>query len=360
MRIVHRYLLREFARIFMLAVAAFVLIYLVADFLEKVDDFMEVGIPWTHAALFFVYSIPTIIFYITPVSVLVGVLVSVGLLARNSEIVALKAGGYSLANLSLPLFGASLVISLGLFTMSEVIMPFYRLPGQRHLVRRDRGPASGGRPVPGKASWFRTNDGIFHIGRYDVRGGSIEGVSIYRFAENFILRERIEAAGAERSGNDWELRDGIVKTFTPRGEVAVKSFKARPEAVPEIPDDLSEVERASEELTIAALRRYIQRMEQGGYDTLRYRVDLQLKFAFPFICTIMALIGLPIAFWKEKGGGIALGVAAGVLLSFLYLVLLGLCRSLGYAALLPPVVAAWFPGAFYAILGVYLFTFVRQ
>jgi lipopolysaccharide export system permease protein len=74
----------------------------------------------------------------------------------------------------------------------------------------------------------------------------------------------------------------------------------------------------------------------------------------------MTLIGLPIAFWKEKGGGIALGIGVGIGLSFVYIVFLGLSRSLGYSGLLPPLAAAWMPNIIFALLGLFLFTHVRQ
>ncbi len=156
------------------------------------------------------------------------------------------------------------------------------------------------------------------------------------------------------------LYDGVVKTYGGGSDIKVHRFTREKKSLPDLPERFAQVNRASEEMSATELSVWIKQMETEGYDPLRYVVDLKLKYSFPFICVIMAIIGLPIAFWKEKGGGIALGIGVGIGLSFVYLVFLGLSRSLGYSGALPPVMAAWLPNVLFTVLGVYLFTYVRQ
>jgi lipopolysaccharide export system permease protein len=107
------------------------------------------------------------------------------------------------------------------------------------------------------------------------------------------------------------------------------------------------------------LKRYAKRAVKEGYDDTRHRVDLHSKIAFPFVMFIMSLMGIPLAMRFEKGGT-PLEVAAGMALCFIYVVISGLSRSLGYAAILPPVLSAWLANCIFFFLAIYLMKGVRR
>ena len=101
------------------------------------------------------------------------------------------------------------------------------------------------------------------------------------------------------------------------------------------------------------LKRFAQRLKLEGYDATRYFVELNMKIAFPFIVLIMALIGIPVALWK-RGMGTPVAVSIGISLCFVYLLIMGLSRTLGFAGILPPFFSAWLANSVFLFLGVYL------
>ena len=359
MKIIHRHILREFLRILFLTLISFVAVFLIVDFFEKIDNFTEAGVSLTRVGYYYALFVPQIVFLMAPVAVLVAVLISLGLLARNSEIVACKAGGLSVFNLSRPIFVASIALSVLMFLLADTVIPrtsavinsIWNLE-----VEQDDDATS----LVRENIWLKSQGRIYHFGRYDGETKLLTDISINFFDQSFHMVERIEAERARPADGQWELENGLVKTNETGGDIVVERFEKKLVQLPEIPTGYSRAELSSDEMSFLELSEFISRMKQEGYDPLRFRVDLQLKLSFPFICAIMAIIGLPIAFWKEKGGGIALGIGVGIGLSFCYLVLLGLARSLGYSGLIPPAVAAWFPNVTFAILGLFLFTNVRQ
>lgn len=360
MKIVSRYLLREWAKILILVVVVFVLVFFVVDFLERIDNFMEAGVPLTRVGLFFLMFLPSVIFHLAPVAILVATLISLGLMARSSEIVAFKAGGVSLMRLSAPILIAAVTVSVLMFIVSDTVIPYTSArvnsiwDGEVEKQRKES-------DLIRRNVWFKTSGGVYNFRIYDEGKHTIDGLSLFLFDEKFRLLTRIEATRAWRLDKDqWMLYDGVVKTYGGGSDIKVRRFDHEKKSLPDLPEKFAQVNRASEEMSAAELSSWIKQMETEGYDPLRYVVDLKLKYSFPFICAIMAIIGLPIAFWKEKGGGIALGIGVGIGLSFVYLVFLGLSRSLGYSGALPPVLAAWLPNVLFTILGVYLFTYVRQ
>ena len=359
MKIVTRYIWTEYCRLLGLTTLGLVTIYLVVDFLEKIDNFMEAGIAWGKIAYFFLMSLPSVVFYVAPVATLLAVLISLGLLARNSEIVAFKASGVSLLRISFPILLTSVGLSLILFVISDTVIPF-TMARVNNIWNVDVEQSREAVSLVHRDVWFRSQNSIYNFRSYDTGSSELTGISIYYFGGDFILQKRLEAARGILENGHWQFDDLMIKTYKPGGVIEVERLNHDTVALPKLPDRFGQTERFAEEMSSRDLREWITLMEAGGYDPLRYLVDLNLKYSFPFICAIMALIALPLAFWKEKGGGIAVGVTVGIFLAFVYLVMLGLSRSLGYAGLLPPFMAAWFPNMVYVVLGLLMFSHVRQ
>ena len=358
MKIISRHLLREFLKILLLVVVVFIMIFFVVDFLERIDNFFEAGVSLPRVGYFFLMLLPSVVFHLMPVAVLVSILISMGLLARNSEVVAFKAGGISLYRLCRPIVIASAIIGILLFFLSDMVIP-YTSARVNHIwdIEVER---QGRESHLRNNIWLKAPGMIYHYRVYDERLQTLQGISVFYLNEDFGIKRRLEAETARRVNGHWEMYHGLLKEYLPNGRLQVNHFNRIIFQLPEMPKEFSQVDRATEEMSSRELAEWIKRIEAEGYDPLRYQVDFQLKFSFPFIAVIMALLGLPIAFWKEKGGGIALGIGVGIGLSFVYLVFLGLSRSLGYSGLLPPVISAWLPNAVFSLLGMYLFTHIRQ
>ena len=119
------------------------------------------------------------------------------------------------------------------------------------------------------------------------------------------------------------------------------------------PESFIKRERDPEEMSYWQLKRYAKRVLTEGYDNTRYLVDMNFKIAFPFIILIMVLMGTPISLRVEKGG-VAFAIFIGIGICFLYLVTLGLARSLGLSGILPPTLSAWLGNLIFLFLSIYL------
>jgi lipopolysaccharide export system permease protein len=92
---------------------------------------------------------------------------------------------------------------------------------------------------------------------------------------------------------------------------------------------------------LAELARYIQKVEREGYGATRYRVDYHGKIAAPFVCIFLSVLGTAIALRGKLREGMPVSITFGLGIAFLYWIFNSFCLSLGYAEMLPPVVAAW-------------------
>jgi len=113
-------------------------------------------------------------------------------------------------------------------------------------------------------------------------------------------------------------------------------------------------------MNFSELQKYVHKIEEGGYNSSKYRTAMHHCFSFPFIGVVLAFLGIPIALRKERGAGIAVGIALCIIISLAFYLVYSLSISYGQAGTLPPVLAAWFGNIIFAMVGVYLFLSVRH
>jgi lipopolysaccharide export system permease protein len=212
-----------------------------------------------------------------------------------------------------------------------------------------------------KDVWIKGVRMVEHLGRYDEADGAAEGLTIFFTGGEKAAERRLSARRGRFRDGRLDLEEVLDKTYGPgRTFTLARKDRLTLPDWPAPPPGLSRAYQASEEMRFLELWRGIQRLSAEGFGPVRQRVDLQLKFSFALLPLVMVLVGLPLGFWREKGGSAALGICLGLAGSFAYLIAMELARSLGYAGLLPPLAAAWLPNAVFTLFGAWLFSFVRQ
>jgi len=122
-RLLDAYVVREFFGMFLLVLASFVILMLVFTFFELVGDIIRNHVPLGMVGDYLFNLAPSMIYAITPLAVLISVLVTFGVLNRNSEIVAMKATGISLYRLVIPIVSISAILAIGLFVFDDYYLP---------------------------------------------------------------------------------------------------------------------------------------------------------------------------------------------------------------------------------------------
>lgn len=353
MRVISRYISQELAKIISICLGVFVVIYLVIDFFERIDDFLEAQLPLSLAVQFFILKLPLIVQQGIPMGVLMGTLITLGLMARSNELMALKTAGVSPVLVAGPIVAFALMLSVLDFALSEYLVPLSSTRANYiwHVKVRKR-------PEPSSFSqekiWYKSGQVLYNIRVLQPKRGLLEGVTIYIFDRSFHLTKRLDARRGEWDGRSWVFSDGIFIHRTADGSFEMERFQRRRLELKERPQDFQHLEKAPEEMTLAELARYVAKIKSEGYDATRYRVDFHAKISFPFTPVIMALLGIAVALYQGKQGGIAVGVAVSVALAFIYLLMFQLVLSFGYTGNLQPVVAAWIPNIFFSLASMFL------
>ena len=80
------------------------MLFIILTLFEILDDAIRNGIPIIEIVKYFMFYMPQIFALAIPMSILLAVLINFGILEKNSEITAVKAGGWSLYRISVPIF----------------------------------------------------------------------------------------------------------------------------------------------------------------------------------------------------------------------------------------------------------------
>ena len=359
-RVLHRYVIREYLKIFSLSLSSLLLIYIIVLFFQKVDLFVRYKAPFHLIFLYLLYKIPEVVFQWTlPYGVLLATLLTLGTLSRHSEITAMKAGGVSLYRITFPLFFIVFFIGLCSFLGNEYLVPLTNNK-TRYLLSvqlRKEPPASF---FKNYKIWYRSDHHIFNIQLLDPKKKALKGFTLYEFDEQFRCLQRIDANEVKWINGKWKFYDGSVRDFDEGGSIQTTPFRELEISLPENWESFESIEQQSREMSYTELRTYIQRIQSAGYDSTRYLVELYAKLSYPFLNLIMILIGVPFALKTGRSGGVALSIGVSVMIGFAYGITFYVFLSFGKSGVLSPFLSAWIPTILFGLTGIFTLMSIRQ
>jgi LPS export ABC transporter permease LptG/LPS export ABC transporter permease LptF len=355
-------ILNSFLFYFGTFLVSFVLMTHVFTFFELLSSMIRNNIPMSRMLTYLFFLTPKLIYDAAPMSVLVAVLVTFGVMAKQNEITAYRACGVSVLRLAVPVLIASMMLSLGLFLFDHLYVP------EANRIQDSIRNEIKGRPAqsylnPGK-QWIRgEGDRIYYYRYFDPDQEQMADVSVYEFeAEPFRLRRHLRAESArwDPALNAWVMRNGWTRRIDGIEESDFQRFDLL--AVRELDEPpsyfLKEVKQ-DKQMNFQELRAYIEELRQSGFDTVRLRIQLHKKFAAPVFAFIMALISVPFAFMGGNRGAMA-GVGVSFAIAIAYWVANSLFEQIGNLNQLPAVAAAWAPGGLFFLAGAWLMTRIRS
>jgi lipopolysaccharide export system permease protein len=342
MRILDRYIAREFARIYVLFSLAAPLLFILGDWTDNLGTFADKGLTVRQVGLGYLYMFPMFILWSLPIAALIGTVFTVSNMTRHSEMAAAKAGGLSFYRVVavLPVIGV-LLTGFGLLLGEVVPVAMARRAAvlgetQRHeMMRTD--------------FVYRAEHGdVFSIRRLDVQAGRIYGLSIARptaTADDATATHIYARDALYESGNGWTLMDGYVREyadgdvhrFTRFDALSAPEIRETPaQLIPTAPED------AEKEMAYAELGRTIERLERAGARPLDLKVKRAQKIAIPAATLIIILFGAPLANTSARSGP-AYGIGISLGITIFYLLLFKISGAAGATGQLPPLAAAWIP-----------------
>jgi lipopolysaccharide export system permease protein len=348
-KILKKYLVRQFAAVFFLCLAAVLAIYVIVDLIENMDGFIDREVPWIQVLLYYLYYIPYILFLILPVATMLATVFSVGNMARHNELVAMKALGISLYQLVSVLLVAGLLVSVAGFLLAEVVVIQSNRKKTVIEIEYLKNQQQRTKDIFRNLKIQEPPDKIISIGTYDRKNERAKMVRIETFAQNTLVH-RIDAPEMFWKEGQWEIQSGYERHFIQDREEAVPidtlmrfTFQFRPR-------DVLLAQTTPEELSLFELRRFIDRIRQSGQEVNGWMTDYYMRAAFPFSNLFIVLLSVPLAYNRRKQS-LTIGFGIALMIIFFYFGLIKLGQTMGHNGSLSPLIAAWIGNSLACVLG---------
>lgn len=337
MKLLTRYLAREIYGSLALIFTALLMLFAFFDLLGELSDMGKGNYNLTHVLLYVLLTVPTRIYELFPVAVLIGTIFALVQMAANSELTIYRSSGASLKQM----IRALLKIGFPLMVLSLVCGEFVAPPSMR-LAQQLRLNALNSQ-VSFKefksGVWLKDERSFVNV-KNVLPDTSLQNVSIYEFDENFLLLGITEAKHAiYLQEGSWQL-EGVMQTrFDKQG--AQINRQAQQEWRSAItPDILRVLMVVPEQMSAWNLYLYTQHLKENKQESVRYEIEMWNKLVYPFSVMVMMLLALPFASHQKRQGGISGKIFTGIVLGLSFYFIGRLFAHLGSLNNWQPVLSA--------------------
>lgn len=346
-RILDRYIAREFLRLFLLFSLAAPVLFILGDWTDNIGAFTERGLPLGDVTLGYIYMLPQFILWAFPVASLIATVFTVSAMARHSEMAAAKAGGISFHRMTLVLPALGILLTGAALVLTEVVPLGIRRSAELH------GERSGFRASRNDFVYRAEDGNVFGIRRIDEASGRIYGLTMEREGDKAELPS-MHAFAREAVWDSmtaaWTLLDGRLRVFAEgRPERLFHFDQLIPTRLGETPGELLIEQKQPEEMRFAEMDRFIRALERSGGRPYELIFSKAEKIAIPVATLIVILFGAPLLAGASARSGPAYGIGISLGITIVYLMMFRLAQAIGATGTVDPSLAAWLPNAFFAV-----------
>ena len=351
-----RYLAREIYRSTAVVVIALIGLF---TFFTLVDELDTVGEKFPLTALFYLQmlSLPTRLYDLLPIGLLIGAILALAGLAHRNELVIFRVSGVSGMGLLKMLWTVCLPIIFGALLLSEFVTPIAEVKNsEANLLMRGR--VEGG--IMATGYWFKEptpNGGtrVINVGKL-LTSGNVANLKMYEFPDGLNLSSMSQAESGRFTDGKLVMQNVVENAFTAEAKNALAdatvkntpllTVKHLPERTVETtltPDRLVARILTPERMSLLALKDYIGYLNSNQLQADRQIVAVWRKVAYPFTLIVMLTIAAPISFMQTRRGGVGAKVFIGILLGTGFFMINQLALNVGMLYKWSPVVTALLP-----------------
>lgn len=296
-------------------------------------------------------KLPTSAEKIYPFTFMIGAMVALGRLTRNSELVVTRAAGVSVWQFLMP--GIMVALALGVI-FTTAVNPIAALT----ISRFDRLEA---KYISGKSSlmsvlpsglWLRqvgerniaiggvvADEYVIHATRLVQQTLELEEVTVFLFSDNHRFVGRIDAPSASLAPGYWMMPEATFSTPAKR-PLEVSAYRMPTQlTLSQIQDSFS----SPETFSIWQLPAFISVLEKAGFSALQHKLHLHSLIALPALLAGMVMLAAVFSLRPPRRGRTGMLIIIGMVTGFLVYFITNIIYAFGASGGLPVALAAWAP-----------------
>src|SRR3954454_16765850 len=356
MKLLDRYVIRNFLQVYLYCIAGFISIWLIFDVSDNISTFIDEQLGFGRVAHYYVSQLPQILVILLPVSLLLALLFVLGRMSRANEVVSMLTAGVSVPRVLLPLIIIGLLTVAGSTALNYAMAPHADLARRAILSSEQKNRRES--QIEGQIFRNRTDQRTWFIQSFRRGQNVFNNVEVLQQDErdNIITSYMATRAVFHPESKAWQLEIAKLTHYDPAGNIAnedaMRSLTL--DHWSETPFRLSSANVRAESLSVPELRSYLHFNSDFPATLLApFKTHLQYRLALPWTCLVVVFIAAPLGIGFSRRGVLS-SVAPSIIPVFSMNFLTHLFLALGEGSRIPAWTAAWLPNLFFALIGLYL------
>jgi len=355
MKILRNYIIKEFIGPLFLALAVLTFVMVLGNLIKIADLVINKGVDIFSVSKLFLFMIPYLLTYTVPIAALTAVLLSLGRLSSDNEIVAIRASGINLFSMLSPLLIIGVILSLFLVVFNDRVIPYAHFASRKTLIEVGvKNPTAALEP-----GIFINSFDKYILFIYKIDQNKLSNIRIYEpQGENKPTRTIVAKRGEfiaipEKNMIKLKLVDGTSDEPDPSNpsnfyKLNFKTYFMNLNLSKM--QDADQIEKKPKDMTILELEKEAEKLKKEGVDPSPIITEINEKISLAFSCLVFIILGIPLAIiTRRREKSINFGISF-LIVGVYYLMLLG-AEALSLQGNMNPAIAMWLPNIVFTLIG---------
>ncbi len=355
MKILQRYVFKEFLKYFLILTFTFYFIYVLGNFIDKIAHIKNFIL--SKVVLYYLYQFPDIFNMLLPLILLFSIILSIGNLGRQNEMIVMGTAGIDPKKITMPIYIFVFLLSILTYFNCSSWGPKYKFKSYQIFKIELQGY------VNYLKVWNERNIGIvsekdeklyLFSNYYDSKKRILIDPIMLVLDDNLLLKKRIDAKkGIYLNEGNWKFTDIVMRNFDESEKlIDYVKMKAKKFALSIKPELFNTARTKPVNFTSKELSTMIKNLRAMGRHPVKFLVEYFGRTSYPVFIFIVVLFAIPLGLSIRKDNmGKVLGY--GLIFIIVYITLFRFTYTLGIGGKLSPIIAAWLSNILFIIYFIY-------
>ncbi len=340
MRILDLYIGKILVRHVVVTIMVLLGLFTFVSFVDELGDLDKAGYGILQVLQYVLLQIPKSLYEVFPMAALIGSILGLSTLARDSELIVMRAAGVSILRIVMSVVKVGLILALVAMILGEIVSPYTETKAQQvrlGALQTDIGQEED------FGVWMRDDNTYVSIGEV-LPNLTLLRIKIFEFDERNFLRFLSTAKEGEYQldGQRWLLK-GLRRTMIDDDSSAADEVNAAYWTTGVDPNILRVFRIEPEQLSLWQLDQYIDHLTANKQDTSSYELVFWSKVVTPFATIVMLILAVPFVFKESRSGNLGRSLFLGIMIGLAFFIM---NKAFGYFVSIfsiPPLLGASLP-----------------
>lgn len=355
MKIIQRYIAQGVLISTLLVFLVVLALSFIVGLLKELHDIGVGEYGFWHAVVYIILQLPHTLYQFSPLLVLSGGVLGLGLLSSSHELIAMRVAGASIRKIIGGVISAALVMIFFMTLLGELLGP-----SADYLAEKNKSSAmSNGQAVATQSGiWVHEGTNFLHIDRV-VGHRHLEGVTRYEFDDTHHLLASYYAKAMDLVDGQWQLYE-LVKTTFKKNQTQSDHYALGTWNLTLSPALLNVGVLEPEAMSLAKLNEYSRSLEKNHLPASSFQLEFWQRIFQPFAILTMILLAVPFVFAAPRSMNVGRRMLLAIIVGFIFYVVAALLGQFSIVFQFPAVIAALLPIVLFGGVGYFVMMRMRS